>query len=68
VEGSAIGGQAPSFVAIGNPDLISRRKYRAVPIAPSGTLVDYVPFYFTIPFNSLLKPFFIILIGKLLAF
>jgi hypothetical protein len=45
--------QAPSYVAIGNPDLISRRKYRVVPIAPSGTLADYVPFYFT-PFSPMM--------------
>lgn len=37
----------PNFVAIGNPDLISKRSRRFVPIHPKGTLSDYVPFYFT---------------------
>lgn len=37
----------PNFVAIGNPDLISKRTHWRVPIAPGGTLGDYVPFYFT---------------------
>jgi ssDNA thymidine ADP-ribosyltransferase DarT-like protein len=37
----------PNFVAIGCPDLIDRRRHRIVPIAPKGTLSDYVPFYFT---------------------
>lgn len=37
----------PNFVTIGNPDLIERRRQRRVPIAPNGTLADYVPFYFT---------------------
>jgi len=37
----------PSFRRIGNPDLISRRSTRIVPIPPGGTLGDYVPFYFT---------------------
>lgn len=37
----------PNFVAIGNPELISVRRYREVDIPPGGTLGDYVPFYFT---------------------
>ena len=37
----------PNFRNIGNLDLISRRHLRIVPIAPYGTLSDYVPFYFT---------------------
>jgi hypothetical protein len=37
----------PNFVAIGNRDLIGKRALRRVPIAPGGTLADYVPFYFT---------------------
>lgn len=37
----------PSFVAIGNPDLISKRPFRRVPVSPGGTLSDYVPFYYT---------------------
>jgi ssDNA thymidine ADP-ribosyltransferase, DarT len=43
----------PGFVAIGNADLISRRTHRVVPIAPGGTLNDYVPFYFT-PFSPMM--------------
>ena len=37
----------PNFHEIGNPDLIGKRARRQVPIAPGGTLSDYVPFYFT---------------------
>lgn len=37
----------PNYVEIGNPDLIGKRNARLVPIAPGGTLSDYVPFYFT---------------------
>ena len=37
----------PHYVDIGNPDLIGKRNARAVPIAPGGTLSNYVPFYFT---------------------
>ena len=37
----------PGFVAIGNPELIGKRTHRMVPLHPSGTLADYVPFYFT---------------------
>ncbi len=37
----------PGFRSIGNPDLISKRARRPVPIAPGGMLCDYVPFYFT---------------------
>ncbi|MCC6848729.1 MAG: DUF4433 domain-containing protein [Deltaproteobacteria bacterium] len=37
----------PAFREIGNPDLIAKRTRRVVPIAPHGTLSDYVPFYFT---------------------
>jgi hypothetical protein len=43
----------PSFVSIGNPDLIDVRKERIVPIPPGGTLADYVPFYFT-PYSPML--------------
>ena len=39
--------QDPDFVEIGNRDLIQRRPAMLVPIAPYGTLGDYVPFYFT---------------------
>jgi hypothetical protein len=37
----------PNFYEIGNPDLISKRAHRVVPVGPGGTLSDYVPFYFT---------------------
>lgn len=37
----------PNFITIGIPDLIDRRRNHPVPIAPGGTLSDYVPFYFT---------------------
>lgn len=45
--------QDPSYRTIGNPDLIDKRQHRSVPIAPHGTLSDYVPFYFT-PFTPML--------------
>ncbi len=41
------------FRNIGNPDLIARRHSRTVPVAPGGTLSDYVPFYFT-PYSIML--------------
>lgn len=44
---------ANSFTDIGNVDLIGRRATINVPIAPGGTLSDYVPFYFT-PFSPML--------------
>jgi hypothetical protein len=37
----------PAFVSIGNAEVIARRQSRQVPVAPGGTLGDYVPFYFT---------------------
>lgn len=43
----------PDFVQIGNPDLIVKRPSRSVPVAPWGTLADYIPFYFT-PFSPML--------------
>jgi hypothetical protein len=43
----------PGFVQIGNPDLITKRTARLVPISPRGTLDDYIPFYFT-PFSPML--------------
>lgn len=43
----------PNFQAIGNPELIGKRTSRQVPIAPGGTLSDYVPFYFT-PYSPML--------------
>ena len=42
-----------NFVSIGNASLIDKRSRRLVPIAPGGTLTDYVPFYFT-PFSIML--------------
>lgn len=45
--------QHPNYHAIGNPELIERRQRREVPIAPHGTLSDYVPFYFT-PWSPML--------------
>lgn len=37
----------PNFVGIGNPSLIEDRRNHPVPMAPGGTLADYIPFYFT---------------------
>lgn len=45
--------QDPHYVNIGNTDLINRRARRRVPIPPSGTLSEYVPFYFT-PFSIMM--------------
>jgi len=45
---------SPDYVNIGNVDLIDKRRHRVVPIAPGGTLADYVPFYFT-PFSVMMK-------------
>ena len=46
------GRQDPSFVTIGNPDIIGRRDRQPVPVEPRGTLSDYIPFYFT-PFSPM---------------
>ena len=43
----------PNFVPIGHPEIIETRRSRNVPIAPGGTLADYVPFYFT-PYSPML--------------
>ena len=43
----ASGVRDPNFVAIGNPDLIERRRSRRVPTGPGATLDHYIPFYFT---------------------
>jgi len=43
----------PDFVNLGNPDLIEKRSRRVVPVAPGGTLSDYIPFYFT-PYSIML--------------
>lgn len=50
---SSSGFSDPNYVAIGNPEIIDRRAVRIVPVAPGGTLADYVPFYFT-PFSPML--------------
>jgi len=43
----------PAFVAIGNPELIDRRRDHPVPHPGQGTLGDYIPFYFT-PYSPML--------------
>ncbi|MFN6981435.1 MAG: DUF4433 domain-containing protein [Brevundimonas sp.] len=43
----------PAFVSIGNPDLINRRANRNLPPPHSGSLSDYVPFYFT-PYSPMM--------------
>lgn len=43
----------PNFVQIGNPELISKRATRDVPIPPGGSLSDYIPFYFT-PYSMMM--------------
>ena len=43
----------PSFVRIGNLELITKRATRQIPIPPGGNLSDYVPFYFT-PFSMMM--------------
>jgi hypothetical protein len=45
--------QDPNYVNIGSESLIDKRSRRVVPIAPGGTLSDYVPFYFT-PFSIMM--------------
>jgi hypothetical protein len=37
----------PNYHEIGNAELIAKRADRIIPIAPGGTLSDYIPFYFT---------------------
>lgn len=37
----------PSFVSIGNEELIRKRSSKQVPIQPGGSFDDYIPFYFT---------------------
>jgi len=44
---------SPTWINIGNEDLINKRSHRIVPLAPGGTLDDYVPFYFT-PFSPMM--------------
>lgn len=45
---------SPDYIEIGNSELIDKRRHRIVPVAPGGTLADYVPFYFT-PFSVMMK-------------
>jgi hypothetical protein len=45
--------QDPDYVDIGNSELIDKRAHRVVPVAPGGSLSDYVPFYFT-PFSVMM--------------
>lgn len=44
---------APNWVSIGQAELIDKRARHEVPIAPGGSLSDYVPFYFT-PFSAMM--------------
>ncbi len=44
---------SPSWVDIGNAELIGKRANHQVPLAPGGCLNDYVPFYFT-PFSVMM--------------
>lgn len=46
--------RSPTWVSIGNAELIDKRAVRPVPVPPGGTLGDYVPVYFT-PFSVLLR-------------
>lgn len=46
--------RSPTWVSIGNAELIDKRASHSVPIAPGGVLNDYVPFYFT-PFSVMLR-------------
>ncbi len=43
----------PSFESIGNPELITKRRTRAVTIPPHGSLSNYISFYFT-PFSMMM--------------
>ena len=45
--------QDPHYVNIGSIALIDKRSRHVVPMAPGGTLSDYVPFYFT-PFSIMM--------------
>lgn len=43
----------PNYRAIGNAELIAKRQTRSIPIAPGGSLSDYIPFYYT-PFSPMM--------------
>ncbi len=46
--------RSDKWVSIGSNELISKRMTHPVPIAPGGSLNDYVPFYFT-PFSVMMR-------------
>ena len=46
--------RSPTWVSIGNAELIDKRANHPVPVSPGGVLNDYVPFYFT-PFSVMLR-------------
>ena len=48
------GAHSPTWVSIGNEELITKRATHPVPAGPGGVLSDYVPFYFT-PFSVMMK-------------
>lgn len=48
------GMQSPTWVDIGNKELIDKRSHRSVPLPPYGTLSDYVPFYQHLPVDTLI--------------
>lgn len=48
------GNRSPTWVSIGNDELIVKRASHPVPVGPGGVLNDYVPFYFT-PFSVMMK-------------
>lgn len=45
--------RSPTWINIGNEDLINKRATHPVPVPPGGALNDYVPFYFT-PFSVMM--------------
>jgi len=45
---------SPSWISIGNDELITKRADHPVPVGLGGVLNDYVPFYFT-PFSVMMK-------------
>lgn len=46
--------RSPTWVSIGNAELIDKRSRHPVPMQPGGVLGDYVPFYFT-PFSVMMR-------------
>jgi hypothetical protein len=46
--------KCPTWVSIGNAELIDKRAHHPVPLPPGGFLNDYVPFYFT-PFSVMMR-------------